>query len=111
MKLFTKEIEKALAANASVEESTRRPVLKLFGGGACTWLISERIDDDTLYGLCDLGMGYPELGYVSQSELEGMRFELFGGLMEKVERDMYFTPEKPLSEYAKDARAAGMIVA
>ena len=48
MKLFTKEIEKALAANASVEESTRRPVLKLFGGGACTWLISERIDDDTL---------------------------------------------------------------
>lgn len=111
MKLFTKEIEKALADNASVEESTRRPVVKLFGGGACTWLISERIDDDTLFGLCDLGMGYPELGYVSQSELEGMRFELFGGLMEKVERDMYFTPEKTLSEYAKDARAAGMIVA
>ena len=48
MKLFTKEIEKALAANyASADESTHRPVVKLFGGGACTWLISERVDDDT----------------------------------------------------------------
>ena len=108
MKLFTKEIEKALAANASVDESTRRPVVKLFGGGACTWLISERIDDDTLY---DLGMGFPELGYVSQSELERLRFGMHGAGVEVVERDMYFTPEKTLSEYAKDAREAGMIVA
>ena len=111
MKLFTKEIEQKLADNANVEEATRRPVLKLFGGGACTWLISERIDDDTLYGLCHLGMGYPELGYVSQSELEGLRYEMHGAGIEVVERDLYFTPEKTLSEYAKDARAAGMIVA
>jgi len=111
VKLFTKEIENALAANASADESTRRPVVKLFGGGACTWLISERIDDDTLFGLCDLGMGYPELGYVSQSELEGLRFELFGGLMEKVERDMYFTADKTLSEYAREARESGRIAA
>ena len=108
MELFTKEIEQKLADNASVEESTRRPVLKLFGGGACTWLISERIDDDTLFGLCDLGMGYPELGYVSQSELEELTFPPLGL---PVEREIHFQPKKTLSEYAKDAREAGMIVA
>ena len=107
MKLFTKEIEQKLADNASVEESTRRPVLKLFGGGACTWLISERIDKDTLFGLCDLGLGYPELGYVSQSELEGLTFPPLGL---PVEREIHFQPKKTLSEYAKDARAAGEIV-
>ena len=56
-------------------------------------------------------MGYPELGYVSQSELEGLRYGMHGAGIEVVERDLYFTPEKTLSEYAKDARAAGMIVA
>ena len=111
MKLFTKEIEKALAANASADESTRRPVVKLFGGGACTWLISERIDDDTLFGLCDLGMGYPELGYVSQSELEGLRFGMHGAGVEVVERDLYFTADKTLSEYAREARELGRIAA
>jgi len=108
MKLFTKEIEKALAANASADESTRRPVVKLFGGGACTWLISERIDDDTLFGLCDLGMGYPELGYVSQSELEGLRFPPLGL---PVERDLFFEADKTLSEYAREARESGRIAA
>ena len=111
MKLFTKEIEKALAANASADESTRRPVVKLFGGGACTWLISERIDDDTLFGLCDLGMGFPELGYVSQSELEGLRFGMHGAGVEVVERDLYFTADKTLSEYAREARGLGRIAA
>jgi hypothetical protein len=108
MKLFTKEIEKALAANASADESTRRPVLKLFGGGACTWLISERVDDDTLFGLCDLGMGCPELGYVSQSELEGLRFPPLGL---PIERDLYFTADKTLSEYFDESRESGRIAA
>ena len=109
MKLFTKEIEKALAANyASADESTHRPVVKLFGGGACTWLISEKVDDDTLFGLCDLGMGCPELGYVSQSELEGLRFPPLGL---PIERDLYFTADKTLSEYFDEARESGRIVA
>ena len=48
------------------------PVVKFFGGGACTWLITEMdsADDDTLFGLCDLGMGYPELGTVSSRRIK-----------------------------------------
>jgi len=40
MKLITREIELKLKKNATLAEDQRRPVLKLFGGGACTWLIS-----------------------------------------------------------------------
>ncbi len=42
------------------------PVVKLFTpDAAATWLISEADPDDPdrLFGLCDLGLGYPELGY------------------------------------------------
>jgi Protein of unknown function (DUF2958) len=48
------------------------PVVKLFTPDAgCTWLLTE-IDPenpDIAYGLCDLGLGCPELGSVSLSEL------------------------------------------
>jgi hypothetical protein len=106
MEIFTQEIEKKLADNAAQPDESRRPVLKLFGGGACTWLISERIDDDTLFGLCDLGLGFPELGSVSQSELLGLRFQPLGL---PIERDLYFKPEKTLGEYATQARESGFI--
>ena len=106
MKLITKELAKKLEANAALDEMERVPVLKLFGGGACTWLISER-EGDMLFGLCDLGHGFPELGYVSLTELENLRFPPFGL---PIERDRYFTPEKTLSEYAEEARAARRII-
>jgi hypothetical protein len=84
------------------------PVVKLFTPDAgCTWLLSE-LDPayaDRAFGLCDLGMGYPELGYVSLSELVSIR----GGLGLPIERDLYFTAEKPLSGYATEARANGVI--
>ena len=107
MKLFTKAIEKKLTANVNKPEAERVPVLKLFGGGACTWLISEK-DGDTLFGLCDLGFGYPELGYVSLAELESVKFPPFGL---GVERDLWFSPKKTLIEYANDASSAGHIAA
>ncbi|WP_229215349.1 DUF2958 domain-containing protein [Dyadobacter bucti] len=47
------------------------PVMRLFAGNA-TWLLFE-LDpyyDDIAFGLCDLGMGFPELGNVSITELE-----------------------------------------
>ncbi|MCF0075481.1 DUF2958 domain-containing protein [Dyadobacter sp. CY261] len=50
------------------------PVVKLFLGNA-TWLLSE-IDpfyEDIAFGLCDLGMGEPELGNVSRLELKGLK--------------------------------------
>jgi hypothetical protein len=107
MKLLTKDIEKKLAANVKKPEAERTPVLKLFGGAACTWLISEK-DGDILFGLCDLGFGCPELGSVSLSELEGLKFPPFGL---GVERDLCFSSEKTLIEHANEASSAGRIAA
>ena len=107
MKLITKEIELKCAANALVDEENRKPFLKLFTPwGAATWLISE-IDGDELFGLCDLGMGLPEVGYVSLSELIAIR----GPMGLKVERDLWFTTTQTLSAYADEARATGRIAA
>lgn len=58
--------------NALADERDHPPVLKLSTpDGAATWLISEvdSDDPDRLFGLCDLGQGFPELGYVSLAEI------------------------------------------
>ncbi len=60
-------------ANSSGEQDFR-PVVKLFTPWANgTWLLSELSpsDPDIAFGLCDLGQGTPDLGYVSLSELRG----------------------------------------
>src|SRR5262249_29727353 len=73
-----------------------------------TWLITEMYPDDPdiLFGLCDLGLGFPELGTVSLSELQTVRGKL--GL--PVERDLHFVATHPLSVYAEAARLAQGIV-
>ena len=82
------------------------PVVKLFTPDAgCTWLLSE-LDpeyEDIAFGLCDLGMGSPELGSVLISEIKALR----GALGLPVERDLHFKADKPLSKYAETARAEG----
>jgi hypothetical protein len=65
-----------------------------------TWLLTELGLDDIAFGLCDLGMGTPELGFVSMHELRDLRDPL--GL--PVERDMHFDADIPLSAYAREAR-------
>ncbi|MBE2262124.1 MAG: DUF2958 domain-containing protein [Comamonadaceae bacterium] len=85
------------------------PVVKLFTPDAgATWLLTEidPDDHDHAFGLCDLGLGAPELGWVSLQELETVRGQL--GL--PVERDLHFRAEKRLSAYARDARLAGRVV-
>lgn len=87
-----------------------RPVVKLFmPDGAATWLLTEcdPDDPDRLFGLCDLGLGFPELGYVSLTEI----MEVRGRLGLPVERDLHFVADKPLSAYADEARANGRIIA
>lgn len=87
-----------------------KPVVKLFNpGGAATWLLTELDPDesDIAFGLCDLGMGSPELGSVRISELE----EYKGLLGIGIERDLYFQAEKTLSEYADEARIHQQIIA
>lgn len=114
MKLLTKEVLTKLLKNGQMtldgKEVDHKPVAKFFGGGACTWLITELDprDNDTMFGLCDIGHGTPELGYVSFKELQSLRFPPF---RLPIERDLYFTPDKTLTEYADAARIAGRIIA
>jgi hypothetical protein len=86
-----------------------KPVVKLFNPcGAATWLLTELDpeDPDLAFGLCDLGMGCPELGSVRISELE----EVKGPLGIGIERDIHFDADKTLSEYAEEARIDQRIV-
>jgi len=85
------------------------PVVKLFDPcGAATWLLTEIDPDDEFvaWGLCDLGMGFPEFGTVSLEELAAYRGRLGLG----IERDLYFTPRAPISVYIDAANKAGRIV-
>ena len=109
-KLITPDIRERLLANWNIGDGAdHAPVVKFFyPAGSHTWLITEMKpeDPDILFGLCDLGMGFPELGYVSLSELESVR-GIFGL---GIERDLYFTARYPLSVYTEAARRAGCIV-
>ena len=118
MKLLTKEIELRLRERGELQKEHQRthdkeidfePAVKFFTpDGGATWLITEMDEDgDTLFGLCDLGLGIAELGYVSLRELRALRGKL--GL--PVERDKWFKADKPLSEYAKAAYQKGRIEA
>ena len=86
MKLFTKQQLAQLLANGEQakaerngeceEDLTRMPVVKLFTPwGSATWLLSEIDPDeqDIAFGLCDLGVGTPELGSVSIAELLALK--------------------------------------
>lgn len=85
------------------------PVVKLFTPDTgATWLLTEIDPDDRdhAFGLCDLGLGMPELGWVSLQELAAVR----GRLGLPIERDLHFRTEKRLSAYTRDVRRAGQIV-
>lgn len=94
--------------SAQGEPIDPKPVVKLFTPDAgATWLLTELDPDDPdiAFGLCDLGMGYPELGSVRLSEIASVR----GRLGLPVERDLYFIANRPLSVYADEARMLGRI--
>lgn len=108
VKLLTKADETQLRKNGAIVDGDHIPVVKLFTpDGQATWLLSEisHENPDLAFGLCDLGMGSPELGYVSLSELRALRGKF--GL--PVERDRFARFDKPISHYAEQARAAGYI--
>jgi Protein of unknown function (DUF2958) len=113
MNLIPDELRAVLLANgrhsAKHPDADPQPVVKLFTPDAnATWLLTE-IDPenhDWAFGLCDLGLGFPELGYVSLHELSTVR----GRLGLTVERDLHFRGDKPISVYAREARLAGRIV-
>jgi hypothetical protein len=108
--LLTDEDRIRLFANALADECDHFPVAKLFTPDAgATWLLTECDPDepDRLFGLCDLGSGYPEIGYVSLTEIISIR----GSLGLPVERDLHFVACKSLTAYAEEARIRGRIVA
>lgn len=118
MDLLTPVLRHALRANDIARRAAERdgkpepdpmPVVKFFNPcGAATWLATELdADGDTLFGLADLGFGYPELGSFSLAEIKAVRLPLGLG----IERDLGFAGRFPLSVYAEAARRAGGIIA
>ena len=97
------------AAAARDEDCDLKPAVKLFHPvGSSTWLLTslDPEDPDIAFGLCDLGMGCPELGSVSIGELERLPRRMGLG----VERDIRWTATHPLSAYAEAAREREAIV-
>ena len=85
------------------------PVVKLFTpDGNATWLLTE-LDPNREYlafGLCDLGLGEPELGYVSVYELAAAR----GLLGLPLKQNLYFAPTRTIVAYAELAREHRRII-
>ena len=111
--LLTDEQRAQLLANGRITaedgDHDPQPVVKLFTPDAhATWLLTELdpADGDTAFGLCDIGIGMPELGDVRISELAS----IVGPLKLPIERDLYFTAKRTLSEYTRLARINGSII-
>lgn len=118
MNLFPSEILRQLRFNgkssafhqiANLPEPDHNPVVKIFDpSGGATWLLTESMPDEPnmLFGLCDLGMGFPELGYVLRSDLESDRGDY--GL--SLERDLHFVAYAGISTYVQAANEFRRIV-
>ena len=106
MILLTSNLRERLLANGRHRGLDHAPVVKFFNPlGIGTWLATELDEDgDTLYGLADLGE--PECGSFSLAEMQEVQLPL--GM--RIERDILFEGEHPLSVYAQAARTAGRIV-
>ena len=114
MELFTRAQFALLLLNGEAfnadPDFNPKPIVKLFNPvGAATWLIAsvDPNDPDITFGLCDLGMGCPELGSVSIEELSNVK----GPLNLGIERDIHWQADKTLGEYADEARQHRRIVA
>lgn len=93
MKIITKAIENAFTKQGytgNKETKDIKIVMKLFGGGACTWYLYEKLDNDTYMAFVNLGDSQmAECGTVSMQELMSIKFKPFGL---GIERDMHFEP-------------------
>lgn len=106
--LLTAALRQQLLANARAPDEDHVPLVKLFNpAGPATWLASELDPDGVLFGLADLGMGCPELGSFSLAELAALRLPF--GL--RIERDLHFSTDQPISVWADTARSTGSIPA
>lgn len=109
MELLTPEQREQMLANGRAnagraETTDFMPVVRLFcPWNDAIWLLTELDPEnpDIAFGLCDLGMGFPELGTVSLAELASIE----GPLGLRIQRDESFTPTRRLSTYSYFARS------
>ena len=85
-----------------------QPVVHLYlPGSSHQWLLTEiHTEDDVAFGLCDLGAGFPELGYVDLREV----LAAADSVNAELRCNLAFRAIAPLSEYAEQARRAQRIV-
>jgi hypothetical protein len=104
--IFTPEQRAKLIQNSVNRPENVMPVAWLrIPGTRMQWLVTELDADSRLFGLCDLGQGYPELGYVDLVEMLSIDPELPKPIV-----DPDFKPTKTLEQYTADAHAAGEII-
>ena len=119
VKLLTADQIRCMVNNGGWNRTRRRqerptddfmPVVKLFcPWSPATWLLTEinPSDRDVAYGLCDVGIGLPEIGRVRLSSLRSMRSCHGVG----IQRDRYFRPVMTLAGYAEKSQRYGQITA
>ena len=93
---------------SAISSHDPKPVIKLFTPDwAATWLLTELDpnDKDRAFGLCDLWLGFPELWWVSISELTSLR----GAMGLPIERDRHIIFDKSLSYYTEKAETENWI--
>ncbi len=119
-KLLSKAVHKILLANGKKQAMQAEPgsldqipAAKLFTPNArATWILTEVMPDDTdlAFGLCDLGLGSPELGYVRISELESLhqgsrsycQLNAISGSMASIQ---YLSMQKPVARLRRSLSA------
>lgn len=111
-RLFTTEQYNQLIKNGRIANGDKdnAPVVMLtLPFSPCVWLLSELDPDnpDIAFGLCDPGIGSPELGYVSINEIRSVCHPVF---KMTVYNNPLFRAEYPMSAYAAAARAYREIV-
>lgn len=117
VEIITSQIRQKLIENFDINQERQDrgeteidhwPVVKIFTpDGGCTWLLTElNPENEMAFGLCDLGLGYPEVGAVSLDDLRRTR----GALGLPVERDLHFEATKSLMDYALESLKAERII-
>jgi hypothetical protein len=101
---FQREIT-LVAIDAEISTPDHFPIVKIAAPTTgAAWLFTEyNPEAGTLYGLCDPGLGYPEIGLLCLSELEELAKSV------RLVVDVIDTHIQ-LSEYASEARRVGRLI-